>query len=86
MALDSVEPVMSFEEEFSIEISDGDAEKMYTVGDVVDYVSAALVRRGDTPNPADIFLRVRRRTVDILNRDPEKITRSSRFIENLGLN
>ena len=37
-SLDLVELVMSFEEEFSIEIPDSDAEKQLTVGDVVKYI------------------------------------------------
>ena len=37
-SLDIVELVMALEEEFDIEIPDGDAEKVVTVGDVVDYI------------------------------------------------
>ena len=36
--LDIVELVMALEEEFDIEIPDSDAEKVVTVGDVVDYI------------------------------------------------
>ena len=36
--LDIVELVMAFEEEFGIEVPDGDAEKLLTVGDVVKYI------------------------------------------------
>ena len=36
--LDIVELVMAIEEEFDIEIPDSDAEKVVTVGDVVDYI------------------------------------------------
>jgi acyl carrier protein len=39
-SLDMVETIMSLEEEFEIEISDREAEKLQTVGDVV-----SLVRR-----------------------------------------
>lgn len=38
-SLDTVEMVMAFEEEFSIEIPDEDAEKIKTVKDAVDYIS-----------------------------------------------
>src|SRR4051812_43443864 len=34
-SLDTVELVMAFEEEFSVEVPDEDAEKLQTVGDVV---------------------------------------------------
>ena len=37
-SLDIVELVMALEEEFDIEIPDSDAEKVSTVGDVVDYI------------------------------------------------
>jgi acyl carrier protein len=39
-SLDIVELVMAFEEAFDIEIPDEDAEKIKTVKDAVDYVSA----------------------------------------------
>ncbi len=37
-SLDLVELIMSLEEEFGMEISDEDAEKIKTVGDAVDYI------------------------------------------------
>lgn len=37
-SLDIVELVMNIEEEFEIEIPDEDAEKIVTVGDVVNYI------------------------------------------------
>ena len=37
-SLDIVELVMALEEEFNIEISDEDAEKMTTVKDAVEYI------------------------------------------------
>ena len=37
-SLDIVELVMQIEEEFDIEIADADAEKIVTVGDVVEYI------------------------------------------------
>lgn len=37
-SLDIVELIMALEEEFDIEISDSDAEKVVTVGDVVEYI------------------------------------------------
>ncbi|OQY20158.1 MAG: acyl carrier protein [Desulfobacteraceae bacterium 4572_35.1] len=39
-SLDTVELVMALEEEFDIEISDEDAEKIQTVKNAVDYVSS----------------------------------------------
>ncbi|MCC5815908.1 MAG: acyl carrier protein [Leptospira sp.] len=37
-SLDTVELVMALEEEFGIEISDEDAEKIQTVGDVTKFI------------------------------------------------
>ncbi len=39
-SLDTVELVMAFEEEFGIEVPDEEAEKLTTVGDVINYVEA----------------------------------------------
>lgn len=38
-SLDTVELVMAFEEEFSVEIPDDAAEKILTVQDAIDYIS-----------------------------------------------
>ena len=38
-SLDTVELIMQFEEEFEIEIPDGDAEKIMSVGQAVDYIN-----------------------------------------------
>ena len=37
-SLDIVELIMALEEEFDMEIPDADAEKVVTVGDVVEYI------------------------------------------------
>jgi len=37
-SLDIVELIMALEEEFDLEIPDSEAEKITTVGDVVDYI------------------------------------------------
>ena len=38
LGADSLELVMALEEEFDLEIPDSDAEKVVTVGDVVEYI------------------------------------------------
>ena len=40
--LDTVELVMAFEEEYGIEIPDEQAERMRTVGDVINYLKETL--------------------------------------------
>ena len=39
-SLDLVELVMALEEEYNMEISDEDAEKILTVGDAVEYIQS----------------------------------------------
>ena len=41
-SLDLVELIMSLEEEFNLEISDEDAEKIHTVTDALEYVQEHL--------------------------------------------
>ena len=41
-SLDTVELVMALEEEFHLEISDEDAEKIATVGDAIKYIESHL--------------------------------------------
>jgi len=41
-SLDIVELIMALEEEFDMEIPDEDAEKISTVGDVVEYIKARV--------------------------------------------
>ena len=43
-SLDTVELVMAFEEEFNAEIPDEEAEKLKTVGDVVDYIQKKVAK------------------------------------------
>ena len=44
-SLDTVELVMAFEEEFSVEVPDEDAEKLQTVGDVVKYIEEKTAKK-----------------------------------------
>jgi acyl carrier protein len=41
-SLDVVELVMELEDEFDVEISDDDAEKIVTVGDAVNYIKSTM--------------------------------------------
>ena len=41
-SLDIVELISAFEQEFDLEISDSEAEKISTVGDAVDYITGAM--------------------------------------------
>ena len=44
-SLDLVELIMAFEEEFGAEISDEDAQKISTVGQVVEYIDSRMVAK-----------------------------------------
>jgi len=44
-SLDIVELVMAFEEEFSVEVPDEDAEKLQTVGDVIKYIEEKAAKQ-----------------------------------------
>jgi len=43
-SLDTVELVMSFEEEFGSEISDSEAEKILTVGDAIKFIESQAAK------------------------------------------
>lgn len=45
-SLDIVELVMAFEEEFSVEVPDEDAEKLQTVGDVIKCIEERSKQQG----------------------------------------
>ena len=47
-SLDTVELVMAFEDHFSIEIPDEDAEKMLRVGDALDYLKKKLSEKASS--------------------------------------
>jgi acyl carrier protein len=44
LGADSVELVMALEEEYNIEISDEEAEKILTVGDAIEYIQAHVTQ------------------------------------------
>jgi acyl carrier protein len=43
-SLDLVELVMALEEEYNMEISDEDAEKIQTVGDAIEYIRSHVAK------------------------------------------
>lgn len=44
-SLDTVELIMAFEEKFSIEIPDDDAQKLETVGKALEYLESKLEKK-----------------------------------------
>jgi acyl carrier protein len=85
MGLDTVELLMSFEEEFDIQISDTTAEQVVSVRDVVEFVAAEYERLGRPVDRQDIFERVRKRTVDVSNVDPSQVNLDTTFVEDLRM-
>ena len=85
MGLDAVELVMAIEDEFDLHISDDDAAKMITVGDMHDYVVAQLRARGETPSEEAVWKKVHEIVVEQLGVRPEQVVRSAEFVRDLGL-
>ena len=83
MGLDTVELVMAIEEEFSIEIPNADAARLGVLGDLSDYVVAALRQRGETPDEAQVWQRVSALVVAQLGVRPEEVTRSAHVVKDL---
>ena len=85
MGLDTVELVISFEQEFGLSIPDEPAEMLVTVRDVRDFILSEYARRGIKADPDNIFERIRDRTIEIANVRRERITLDTKFVEDLGL-
>jgi acyl carrier protein len=45
-SLDTVELIMGIQDEFSIEVRDDEAQKLFTIGDAVEYVKARVTTGG----------------------------------------
>ncbi len=43
---EKVKDIIAFEEEFSVEVPDEDAEKLQTVGDVINYIKERAKQQG----------------------------------------
>ena len=83
MGLDAVELVMAVEEEFSIEISNSEAEKMKCVGDMLDFVLRTLRERGEPVDEAEVLTRLRAIIVEQLSVRHEEVTLTARFVQDL---
>jgi acyl carrier protein len=85
MGLDSVELLMAFEEEFGIDVSDANAEKITTVRDMRDLVVAEYTRLGRAADPDEIFRRIVNVTANRMNIDTERVTLDAAFVRDLGI-
>lgn len=83
MGLDTVELVMAVEEEFDIEISDADAARLISVGDMQEYVMQTLQSRGTSTDEHAIWERLRTLIVEQLGVRPDEVKREAEFIRDL---
>lgn len=86
MGLDSVELVLAIEEEFGVDIPDRDAEKMYTVGAVYDWLKLRIA--SETPTACltqKIFYKLRRALIESYRLERQAITPDSRLTDLLPI-
>ena len=83
MGLDTVELVMAIEEEFEMQISDGEAERLLTVGNIHERVIQTLTERGQPVESEQIWERVKAVVARQLGVSPDAVTRSARIGEDL---
>jgi len=74
---------MAIETEFNIEIPNEDAARLGVLGDLSDYVVAALRQRGETPDEAQIWQRLSTLVVAQLGVRPDEVTRSAHVVKDL---
>lgn len=86
MGLDAVELVLSVEELFNIEISNEQAEKLETVGQLRDFIVSELRRLGRSNVNADIVLDELRVVICAqLGVKPEQVVPEAHFVHDLGI-
>ncbi len=84
MGLDTVELALSVEETFEIEIPNAVAEKIYTVGDLHEFVVSELLRLDRQNVNKDIVFDILRNLICFqLSVKPEQVIASARFIQDL---
>ena len=85
MGLDTVELIMAIEEEFAIAIPDDAAAKLGRLGEIRDHVVLSLNERGETPDPAAVWERIKA----IMRRDhgvrEEDLTPDTHIVHDFGL-
>jgi acyl carrier protein len=86
MSLDSVELVLAIEEDFGIDIPNSDAEKMYLVGDVYEWLKVRIA----TTDPIEcrtqkIFFKLRRALIENYRLERRSIYPDTRLTDLLSL-
>ena len=89
MGLDSLELVVAFEERFDLRIPDEIAEKLVTPGHVHEYIVEVLSERRHAKVPEiekeHIWAQIVEIVVKQLGVKPELVTRTARFVDDLGV-
>ena len=86
MGLDSVEIILTVEEEFGLEIPDAEAARMVTVGDLQAFLVVELRRLGrPAANDDKIFERLRDIICRQLGLKPDAVIPAARFVKDLGV-
>jgi acyl carrier protein len=86
MGLDSVELVMAVEEHFGINISDGEASQLVTVGKLHAWVVNELQRLNRPKvEPSVVFDQLRELICDQLGISPDRIVPEARFVQDLHM-
>ena len=83
--MDGVELIMRIEDDFGVTFSDGDAEKIVTVGDIHRQVMRKLVEKGSAPNNDEVWERLRAIFVDELAVRLSEVTFDAKIVEDLGV-
>jgi acyl carrier protein len=85
MSLDSVELILAVENDFGIEFSDSDAEKIVTVGDLARAILHARQQSGRPIVETAIWTKLVDIIVDQLGVRREEITPTAAFVDDLGV-
>lgn len=85
VGLDSVELVMAFEEEFAIAIPNEAAERLQTIGDVADYVTARLAAEGRPRDRDAVLALVCIITCDQCGTTLDRVDETTSFVRDLGI-
>ena len=85
MGLDGFELIVATEKEFSIEITDAEAETLLTVGDLHQLVMTKTNAELKGLDPTDAFNRISVILQDFFCVPEAAITMEARFIRDLGL-
>ena len=85
MGMDLVELAMEIEEEFAIAIPDNVAATLGTLGQIRDCVVQTLVARGEVPDEADVWDRVKRVVAHQSGVAAATLTPETHVVDDLGL-